>query len=106
MIDFLRRMSFQNAVIVAFCIFQVADGYLTYWSLGNGIIEDNPLLAYLITHVGSGLTLVVAKSMAVGFSIFLHLKRQHGWLALLTFVYAVVVMVIWPLALLALYDFI
>ena len=92
-----RERLFGEAAIVAFLIVQVLDGTLTYLGIltfGRGI-EGNPLLIWLMEHVGEGTALTSAKVLAGALGIALHLRAVDTIVALLTAVYIAAAIVPW-----------
>jgi hypothetical protein len=82
---------------VGFLIVQVLDGALTYLgvSIWGPSIEANPLLSAAMNYAGILTCLAVAKSVAIGFGIILHLYRVHAIVALLTAFYLAVAILPW-----------
>ena len=91
------RSVFGDLVIVAFLISQVLDGAFTYVGVSTfgAAIEVNPLMASLMTTVGHGPALALAKMLAAVLGITLHLRRVHGVVALLTGLYVTVAILPW-----------
>jgi len=88
--EFARRRSlFGDAVLVVFLLSQCLDGVLTYIGVVTfGIaIEANPLIAWLMTHLGHGVALMSAKALAASLGVALHLYRNHSAVALLAIFY-------------------
>ena len=88
---------FGNLVVIGFLIVQVLDGALTYLgvSIWGPSIEANPLLSSAMSYAGILTCLAVAKSVAIGFGIVLHLYRVHTIVALLTAFYLAVAILPW-----------
>jgi hypothetical protein len=86
---------FGNLVIILFLVAQVLDGALTYLGIAFGISEGNPLVAYAFRHAGVGPGLTLAKFVAVGCSMALHLLGLHRVLALLTLMYLSLAILPW-----------
>lgn len=86
---------FGNLVIVLFLVAQVLDALLTYLGLTVGLSEGNPLVAYSFHHAGVGPGLTVAKLVAVGCSMALHLLGLHRVLAMLTVMYLSLAILPW-----------
>ncbi len=81
--------AFGNGVVLAFLAVQLLDGIFTYLGVkiwGPGI-EANPLVSSAVSAIGLGGGLAVAKLVAVGLGIVLHLRRVHNLVALLTAIY-------------------
>ena len=93
---------FGNTVIVLFLLAQAADGVMTYVGVTTmGIhIEANPLLASLMAFVGEGAGVTMAKVLAGGLGISLHLLGVHRVMAVLTAVYVVGAVIPWACLLL------
>ena len=94
---------FGNIVVIGFMLVQVLDGMLTYLGIkiwGPGI-EGNPLLSSAIAYAGTAPSLAVAKSIAIGFGMVLHLYRVHTLVALLTGFYVAAAIIPWTALLLA-----
>jgi uncharacterized membrane protein len=87
----IRRASselFGNFVVVLFLIAQVLDGAFTYLGISSfGLSEGNPLIAHYIREHGLGVSLTVAKVLAVVCAMVLHLLGLHRTLGLLTLLY-------------------
>jgi hypothetical protein len=89
------------AAVALFTAVQIADGILTF----NGVarfgleMESNPLLALSIAAVGAGVTLAIAKTIAVVLGTMLHRRHCHGALAALTMFYVVAALLPWTAAL-------
>jgi hypothetical protein len=76
---------FGNVVIVVFLVSQALDGIFTYLGISAfGLSEGNPLIAMSFRHAGVGPALTIAKLLAVGCSMLLHLFELHRTLAILT----------------------
>lgn len=92
-----ERSRFGDAVIVLFLLAQAADGVMTYVGVSTlGVhIEANPLLASLMVVVGQGTAVAVAKLLASGLGISLHLVGVHRILAVLTGIYVVGAVLPW-----------
>jgi uncharacterized membrane protein len=98
------RYLFGDIALVVFLLAQLLDGILTYVGIstyGPGM-EGNPLIAWLISSVGEGPALAIAKIAAGGFGIALHLSAVHKAVALLAGFYLAVAVLPW-LAILFLY---
>lgn len=90
------RSWFGDTILLIFVLTQIADGALTYVGVHTfgAHIEANPLLNWYITVFGVGLTLLGAKTVAVGCATALHLRAMHRTLGILTIVY--LAMAVWP----------
>src|SRR5688572_17457994 len=80
---------FGDFVLLLFLLAQCFDGVFTYVGVsvfGIGI-EANPLIAGLMLHLGHGMALLGAKTLAVVLGIALHLRQTHTIIALLTALY-------------------
>lgn len=93
---------FGNLAIVLFFIAQAADGVLTYVGLHTTRLvgEGNPLLAWLITAIGTGPALAGAKLSAAGLGMILHLTAVHRIVFSLTVLYALAAILPWAAILL------
>jgi uncharacterized protein DUF5658 len=90
-----REAWFGNVIIILFLVAQVADALLTYLGLTIGLSEGNPLVAYSFRHAGVGPGLTIAKLVAVGCSMALHLLGLHRILAMLTVMYLSLAILPW-----------
>jgi hypothetical protein len=92
-----RSVRFGNVVVIAFLIAQACDGIFTYVGVSTyGMhVEGNPLLAWLMTALGSGAGLAAAKAAAGAFGIVLHLISVHRVVAALAVFYLAVAIVPW-----------
>ncbi len=88
---------FGNVALVAFLLAQLLDGILTYVgvSMYGAHMEGNPLIAWLISTLGEGPALAVAKIAAGGFGVALHLSAVHKAVALLAGFYLAVAVLPW-----------
>jgi hypothetical protein len=91
-----REHLFGNAMLLAFLVAQVFDGFLTYLGvmLYGVQIEGNPIVAWYITKMGAGLGMSVAKGFATVCAATLHLCSRHRTVGLLTLLYLTVA--VWP----------
>jgi len=98
----LSQPAFGNAVIVLFLLAQAADGVMTYVGVTTmGLhIEANPLLASLMAGIGEGVGVTMAKIVAAGLGIALHLVGVHRIIAVLTAIYMLGAIVPWAALLL------
>ena len=88
---------FGDIAVLGFLIVQCLDGAFTYLGVkiwGPGI-EANPLVNSAVAVAGLGLGLAVAKLVAMGFGILLHLCRAHNLVALLTALYIAAAIIPW-----------
>jgi uncharacterized membrane protein len=98
-----RRSLFGDFVVITFLLAQCFDGVFTYvgvMTYGVGI-EANPLLASLMAAFGHGVALTVAKVIAAGLGICLHLRGVHSAVAALAGFYLLVAIVPWTIILFA-----
>ena len=87
---------FGNVVIVVFLVSQALDGIFTYLGISAfGLSEGNPLIALSFHHAGVGPALTLAKMLAVGCSMLLHLFELHRTLAVLTVLYLSLAVLPW-----------
>ena len=95
---------FGDIAVVTFMVVQALDGILTY--LGVHIwgpsVEANPLISSAVSFAGLGTGVAMAKLFAVGLGMVLHLRRDHGVVALLTAFYLAVAIVPWAMLFLSL----
>jgi hypothetical protein len=77
---------FGDLVIILFLGSQILDGAFTYIGLQvfGPSIEANPLIAWLIGHLGPAGALALAKAGAIVAGVFLHLSDVHRIVATLT----------------------
>lgn len=89
--------AFGNAVIVLFLLAQAADGVMTYVGVTTmgPHIEANPLLVSLMATIGQGMGVTMAKIVAAGLGIALHLVGVHRIIAVLTAIYMLGAIVPW-----------
>ena len=88
--------AFGNFVILLFLVAQVLDGTFTYLGVSAfGLSEGNPIIAYYIKHHGVGPSVTVAKLLAVGCSMVLHLLGLHRTLGFLTLMYLSMAVLPW-----------
>lgn len=87
---------FGNVVIIVFLVSQVLDGIFTYLGISSfGLSEGNPIIALSFRHAGVGPGLTIAKLLAVGCSMLLHLLGLHRTLAVLTLLYLSLAVLPW-----------
>ncbi len=88
---------FGNLAVIGFMLVQYLDGFYTYagFSIWGLNIEANPLIRSAVGAVGPGTGLALAKLVAIGFGILLHLRGIHLAVAILTGVYVVLSIVPW-----------
>lgn len=84
-------------MLAVFLLAQALDGVLTYIGVRTyGVrIEANPLLAWLMTSLGWGAALTLAKSTAGVFGILLHRSAVHGVVAALAVFYVAAAILPW-----------
>jgi hypothetical protein len=92
-----RRSLFGDLVVLGFLLVQLLDGVFTYLgvSIWGPEIEANPLVSLAVAAVGLGTGVAVAKLVAIGFGIVLHLRRVHNLVALLTAIYVAAAILPW-----------
>ncbi len=92
----LRRRFGDLAVLLFFGV-QLLDGLLTYMGVltWGTSIEANPIIGSAMAEFGPGTALAVAKLVAMGFGIVLHLQLFHTAVAVLTGFYVAVSIVPW-----------
>jgi Domain of unknown function (DUF5658) len=90
---------FGDIAVVTFVIVQALDGVLTYlgFHTWGPAVEANPLISSAVSFAGIGAGLALAKLVAVGLGMVLHLRRVHGVVALLTAFYLAVAIVPWAM---------
>jgi hypothetical protein len=88
---------FGNAAVVVFLVAQCLDGVLTYVGVTTfgTRIEGNPLIALLMSHLGQGVALMIAKATAGALGMALHLGGVHRAVACLAFFYVAAAVVPW-----------
>jgi len=96
-----RRTWFGDTVLVVFLGVQILDGTLTYLGVHLfAISEGNPLIAFYMNRVGVGPSLTVAKLVASGCAVVLHVLTFHRLLAVLAALYVGFAILPWSLVLL------
>jgi hypothetical protein len=93
----IGRSRFGEVAVVLFLIAQAMDGVLTYVGvtmLGMHM-EANPLIAWLMSSVGTGAGLTGAKLVAGGLGILLHLTSVHRVVAGLAVFYLLIAVFPW-----------
>ena len=88
---------FGDVAVLVFIIVQCLDGAFTYLGVtfwGPGI-EANPLVSSAVATAGLGAGLALAKLVAMGFGILLHLFRVHNLVALLAAIYIAAAIIPW-----------
>jgi hypothetical protein len=91
------HVRFGNAAVVIFLVAQCLDGVLTYvgvTTFGTGI-EGNPLITLLMSHMGQGVALMIAKGTAGALGMALHLGGVHRAVACLACFYVAAAVVPW-----------
>lgn len=88
---------FGNAAVVCFVVVQYLDGLFTYVGIHTWgpSIEANPIVSSAVACAGPGGGLVLAKIVAIGLGMALHLRQVHGIVALLTAFYVAVAILPW-----------
>jgi hypothetical protein len=88
---------FGNLAMIGFLVVQYLDGVFTYlgFSIFGPNIEANPLIRSAIAVAGPGTGLALAKLVAIGFGMALHLRRVHHVVAILTALYVILSIVPW-----------
>ena len=91
------RDIFGDIALLVFLIAQASDGVLTYVGVSTyGMhIEANPIIGWLMSHVGEGAALTTAKVAAGLFGIALHLSSVHRAVAILAVFYLAVAVFPW-----------
>jgi hypothetical protein len=94
--DRSRRL-FGDLAVIVFLLAQASDGVLTYIGVSTygATIEGNPLIAWLMTAMGPGAGLAMAKLTAGTFGVALHLSAVHRAVALLAGFYIIVAIIPW-----------
>ena len=92
-----HRSIFGDVVLLVFLLAQCLDGVLTYVGVVTygTAIEANPLIAAMKAHLGHGMALMGAKSVAAFLGICLHLRQVHLVVALLAVFYVAVAVIPW-----------
>lgn len=95
--DRLSDQWFGNLAVIVFMLVQYLDGFYTYagFSIWGLNIEANPLIRSAVGVAGPGTGLAVAKLVAIGFGMLLHLRGVHLAVAVLTGVYIVLSIIPW-----------
>lgn len=91
------QVRFGNAAVVIFLVAQCLDGILTYvgvTTFGTGI-EGNPLITLLMSRMGQGVALVIAKGAAGVLGMALHLGGVHRAVACLACFYLAAAVLPW-----------
>ena len=93
----MQRSLFGDVALLLFLLMQMLDGVLTYVGVSiYGVhMEGNPLIAWLMAHIGQGPGLAAAKVAAGFFGIALHLSAVHKAVAMLAVFYLAVAVVPW-----------
>jgi hypothetical protein len=91
------RSRFGDLVVVAFLLMQCLDAVFTYLGVAKWgpAIEANPIISSAMSAAGVVGALSVAKGMAIGFGMLLHLRRVHTLVALLTAIYFAMAILPW-----------
>jgi uncharacterized membrane protein len=88
---------FGDLVLLVFLLAQCFDGVFTYVGVVSygANIEANPLIAAMMAHLGHGVALVGAKSVAGLLGCALHFRQVHSAVAALALFYLAVAVVPW-----------
>jgi hypothetical protein len=91
------KSRFGDLVVVGFLLMQCLDAVFTYLgvALWGPSIEANPLISSAMSAAGVVGALGVAKGVAIGFGILLHLRRVHTLVAVLTAIYFALAILPW-----------
>jgi hypothetical protein len=91
------KSRFGDLVVVGFLLMQCLDAVFTYLGVAKwGLtIEANPIISAAMSAAGVVGALGIAKGVAIGFGMLLHLRRVHTLVALLTAVYFALAIVPW-----------
>jgi Domain of unknown function (DUF5658) len=91
------RSRFGDLVVIGFLLMQCLDAVFTYLGVGRWgqAIEANPLISSAMASAGVVGALSVAKGVAIGFGMLLHLRRVHTLVALLTAMYFALAILPW-----------
>lgn len=91
-----KSVGFGNFALILFIILQVLDGVFTYRGLSLGLAgEGNPLVRMMISFLGLGAGLAVAKVIGVGLGIILYQRRAYIAIAVLDAIYVIFGIVPW-----------
>jgi len=91
------KSRFGDLAVVAFLLMQCLDAVFTYLGVslwGQGI-EANPLISSAMSAAGVVGALSVAKGIAIGFGMLLHLRRVHTLVAVLSAIYFALAILPW-----------
>jgi hypothetical protein len=88
-------------ILALFAAVQVADAVMTFDAVKRfGLTaEGNPLLVFYMSTYGLGVTLIMAKAVAIVLGTALYVRAHHLTLAALTVVYVAAAMAPWAWAL-------
>jgi hypothetical protein len=91
------KSRFGDFVVVGFLLMQCLDAVFTYLGVAKWgqTIEANPLISSAMSAAGVVGALGIAKGVAIGFGMLLHLRRVHALVALLTALYFALAIVPW-----------
>ena len=91
------KSRFGDLVVVGFLLMQCLDAVFTYLGVAQWgqTIEANPLISLAMSSAGVVGALGIAKGVAIGFGMLLHLRRVHTLVALLTAIYFALAIVPW-----------
>jgi hypothetical protein len=95
---------FGDVSVLVFVLVQCLDGVFTYCGLHiwGTSVEANPLVSSAVSLAGVGPGLAVAKLVAVGLGVVLHLRRVHLVVAALSAFYIAVAILPWAVMFLTL----
>lgn len=81
----------QKIVILAFFLVQCLDGIVTYHVINKGLaFEANPLVNWLMSLVGVGLGVTMAKTFAISLGIMLFFLGAGNMLTIITALYLII----------------
>lgn len=91
------KSRFGDLVVVGFLLMQCLDAVFTYLGVAKWgpSVEANPLISSAMSAAGVVGALGLAKGVAIGFGILLHLRRVHTLVAVLTAIYFALAILPW-----------
>jgi hypothetical protein len=91
------RSRFGDIVVVGFLVTQCLDAVFTYLGVAmwGPAIEANPIISSAMAAAGVVGALSIAKGVAIGFGMLLHLHRVHTLVAVLTAIYLALAILPW-----------